>query len=239
MMTLLKTPQSLACRNDGGDVALDDTQVARLEGADIYHHVDFPRAVVNDPACLVLLHVCRRCAERKPDDRADTGGAAAKQPRAERDPGCVDAHRREAEFTRFPAELFDFLAGRVGLQQRVIDQRCYVRGHLLAGVQAQPGRAGVDDAAHAIGTAVVQDRVTFARTRPSACESRRHFLGNDSLQVRPLHSVIPSPAKAGHYGRSTTYGPAKAGTTDALRAREFWRASVCIAARSSPCQATR
>ena len=75
----------------------------------------------------------------------------------------------------------------------MIDERRDVRRHLLAGVQAEPRRAGIDDAAHAIGTAIVEHRVTVARARPPARQRGRHFFGDDSLQVSPLHAVYRSP----------------------------------------------
>ena len=69
----------------------------------------------------------------------------------------------------------------IGLEERVIDERGDPRRNLLSRVKAEPRCSGVDDPSHAIGTAVVQDRVALARARPPARQRRAHFFRDDSL----------------------------------------------------------
>ena len=71
-------------------------------------------------------------AEREADDRAHLDRRVAQQLGAQRDPGRVDAHRREAVLGRLLAQLDDLVARGLGLEQRVID----------AGANAADRRAG-------------------------------------------------------------------------------------------------
>ena len=86
--------------DDGGDVALDDLEIAGLERADVDHHVDLGRAVEDRAPGLVVLDVGGGGAQRESDDRADADARAAQQLRRERDPGGIDADGREVELRR-------------------------------------------------------------------------------------------------------------------------------------------
>ena len=66
-----------------------------------------------------------------------------------------------------------------------------VRRHFFAGVEPEPRRAGIDDAADAIGTAVVQHGMALACARPPARQRGGHFLRDDPLQISPLHDGLP------------------------------------------------
>ena len=128
MITLLSAPQSRHGAVDRLDVALDDAQVARLERADVDHHVDFARAVEDRPPRLVALDVgasSRPAETRRPSRRRRRCPAAASRRR--RHPGRVDADGGEPELRRLAAQLLDVLPRRVGLEQRVIDHRRDVR----------------------------------------------------------------------------------------------------------------
>ena len=100
MITLLVTPQARQARGHRLDVLLDQPQIARLERADVDHHVDLGGAVEDRAARLVVLHVGGRRAQREADHRADADAGAAQLPRRQRHPRRVDAHRRETSARR-------------------------------------------------------------------------------------------------------------------------------------------
>ena len=113
-----------ARRGDGLDVALDEPQVARLQRADVDHHVDLAGAVEDRPPRLVVLRVRRRRAEREADDRADAharclaAGARKRPPRS-------GSRRRWRTRTRAASRHSVSISWprRIGLEQRVIDHR--------------------------------------------------------------------------------------------------------------------
>ena len=78
-----------------------------------------------------FVRLCARShrAERKADDGAHHHVGAREQRLAQRHPGRVHAHAREAILARFLAQLDHFVARRLGLEQRVIDQLAEIRGH--------------------------------------------------------------------------------------------------------------
>ena len=163
------------------DVALHRAKVAGLQRADVDDHVDLRRAVEDGPPRLVGLDVRSRRAQRKPDDGADADAAAAQERRGGGDPGRVHAHRREVELRRFPAELLDLRPRRIRLQQRVIDHRRDAARRSAGRVHPEPARAGIDDAAQPVGTAVEQHGVAAASRRPGASRRLRghHLLGDE------------------------------------------------------------
>ncbi len=135
---------ALATRlDDGLDVALDGAQITGLQRPDVDHHVDFRGAIIDSPACLELLDVRGRRAERKPDNGTDPDGRAAESRGRERDPCRVHAHRREVEFRSLATQLFDLRARRVRLQQRVVDQARDTARSTASCVDADPRRSGI------------------------------------------------------------------------------------------------
>jgi hypothetical protein len=108
------------------------------ERADVDHHVDLCRAVVNGTPGLVVFDIGRRRPEGKTGNRTHTCGAAAQQSRCEGYPVRVDADGRKAVLARLGAELFNLLLRGVGFEQRVIDQRRDAVRHLVAGIQPEP-----------------------------------------------------------------------------------------------------
>ena len=163
-----------AWRGDGLDILLDQPQVARLERADIDHHVDLGGAVENRAPRFVLLHIRRRRAQRKTNDGTDAHAAAAQQPCAERDPCWVDAHRREVKLRRLATQFLNLGGGRVGFEQRVVDQAGHLAGAATGGVQTEPARAGSEDTAHLRGAAIRGKAMTGAARR-------RHGAGGGQL----------------------------------------------------------
>ena len=71
MMTLLTTEAARQASATASMSSLHGTHVARLQGADVDHHVHFRGAIEDHPARLVLLDVGRRRPEREAHDRAD------------------------------------------------------------------------------------------------------------------------------------------------------------------------
>ena len=97
------------------DVALDHLQVARFQRADVDHHVDFPRAVVDGAARLVPFHVGGRRPEREADDRADTDARPRQQACGSCHPRRIDADGRKLELRRLAAQILDLPARGVRL----------------------------------------------------------------------------------------------------------------------------
>src|SRR5204863_9391766 len=94
---------------------------------------------------------------------------------------------REPELPRLFTEPLDLVSRGIGLQQRVVDERGDIARNFLSRVEAKARGARIDHPANAIGAAVVQHRVTLARARPLPGQRGRHFFGDDSLKVTPLH----------------------------------------------------
>jgi len=96
-----------AARVGGGDhaanIALHQVKVAGFERANVNHHVDFGRAVVDGAEGFKHLHVGRGGPEREANDGADLDRRAVEQLRAQFHPAGVDAHRGEVVLARFIA----------------------------------------------------------------------------------------------------------------------------------------
>ncbi len=123
MMTLLRAPASRHGAATASMSRSDQPQIARLERADVDHHVDLARAVEDRSPRLVVLGVRRRGAQRKTHHRADLDRRLAQQPRAFGHPGRVHADAGKPVLGRLPAECLDVRPRRVGLEQRVVDHR--------------------------------------------------------------------------------------------------------------------
>src|SRR5439155_25855175 len=112
--------------------------------------------------------------------------------RAERDPRGVDADGGKAVLARLPAERLDLLAGRLGLEKRVIDAaRDIARVEVRPRLQAEAGGALAQHPAHPIGTAPSGRGVTGARRLLLVYElpqHRPHDRG-DEVAVRHLQYV--------------------------------------------------
>ena len=124
MMTLLIDAALPARLDHRLDVALDRAQIARLQRADVDHHVDLERAVEDRAPRLVVLDVgasSRRAGTRRPSRRRRRVPRSSRA--ACRDPGRVDAHGREVELGGLAAQLLDLGPRRVRLEQRVVDHR--------------------------------------------------------------------------------------------------------------------
>ncbi len=96
---------------------------AGFEQADVQDHVDVVGAVLEDAGGLVALGGRKRGAEGESDDHADGNAGAGERLGRGGDPEWVDHGAGEAMFGGFVAELDDLGAGRLGLEQRVIEHR--------------------------------------------------------------------------------------------------------------------
>jgi uncharacterized repeat protein (TIGR01451 family) len=134
------------------DVVVQRLQVAALERADVQHHVNFGRAVLDSKLRLVSLHLRRGRAEGEADNGTHRHVAALEQVGAQRHVGAVDADRGEVVLARFPAQLRDFGGAGVRLEQRVVNQpgdAQVARDVAQAGRDA--ARAGIDHLLHPVG----------------------------------------------------------------------------------------
>src|SRR5438046_10752690 len=97
------------------------------------------------------------------------------------------------ELRRLSAQLLDVLARRVRFEQGVIDHPGYAGGCPAEGVDADARRAGIDDAAQAVGTAVAQHAMTGAADLLPASRGRqlRHDHVDQPLKFVSSHE---SPA---------------------------------------------
>jgi hypothetical protein len=132
---------------------------------------------------FVALDVRGVRAEREADDRADTDSTAGQQPRAQGNPGRVDADRCELELRSLAAQLLDVLPRGIRLQQRVIDHRRHAGRCASRRVQPDASGAGVENPAQAIRTAVVEHRV--ARAAPLRADGGRRQLADNRVD-QPL-----------------------------------------------------
>ena len=106
--------------------------IARLEPADVDHHVDFTRSMANGLARLERLDLGRRRAERERHDRAERNTIPG-VPKAPGEHQCcqcgihvgVDAHGREVKLDGLPHNrvLMLFLS-RVRPKEGVVDEAC-------------------------------------------------------------------------------------------------------------------
>src|SRR5438132_2176406 len=109
--------------HDRPDVAFDVRIVLRLQPADMDHHVDLGSARGDRLARLGNLGFGRLGSGREADYRDGPGAAALDETGAERHVVRGDTHGGEAVCPSLVAELHQLLAGRAGLQERVIDVR--------------------------------------------------------------------------------------------------------------------
>src|SRR6185436_17199193 len=110
-------PAAVAGLRNGGHVALAQPVVPGLEGADVEDHVHFAGALRDRARGLEGLDLGEGGAQGEAHDGADARLRSPQQRGAQRDPGGVHAHGREAVLACLRAELLDLGAGGVGLEQ--------------------------------------------------------------------------------------------------------------------------
>jgi hypothetical protein len=155
--------------SDFGDAAyilLDCTIVAALEGADVDNHINLASAIKNRTPRFVSLHIAKRCAEREADHCADWNARALQVARSRANPGRIYAHGGESEPRSFFAQVLDVVFGRLGLEERVIDQTGPIaRRPCLSKHQANARRSGIDNPVYPLGATIE----TLVRTPTQLC----------------------------------------------------------------------
>src|SRR5262249_39612336 len=121
-----------------------------------------------------------RCAKWETDDRTYLHAAPAKQTLRQSNPGWIDTHRRKLELPGLAAQVLDVRSLRVGLEQRVIDERGDARGCPTGCVDTHTRGAGIEHAAQPVGTTIVEYRVTGTSSMRARL-LRREELGDDQV----------------------------------------------------------
>src|SRR6185503_14668577 len=158
------------------------------------------------------------------------------------DPCRIDADGGEMKLRCLATQALDVGAGCVGLQQRVIDHPRDRAGGTANRVNAEAGRAGVDDAAKPVRAAIEEHRMTAAPRGTAARGLRRqHLLGDDvnqTLQVLRVqhvnHSERLPPSDSPTRALARRFAGSLPGAWAHSRARSpaYPRAAIPILARS-------
>ncbi len=179
--------------DDAADVLADGLVVgglAGLEEADVEDHVDVVGSVLEDAGGLVALGGGECGTQGEADDDADGDAGAVESVGGERDPGGVDHGAGEAVRGGLVAELEDLRAGRVGLEECVVEYG----GEVLRGGEGVSGKGVCVEVFRSVGKGIgdgqrVQNLCSFGEGN----ESPRYFLsyrGKDWLKGTP-----PTPSK--------------------------------------------